>query len=58
MTEKTAIVVGFSGVIGSALLKHLETLGHWEPVALTRRAAECNSRTQFIQVDLADPGAC
>jgi nucleoside-diphosphate-sugar epimerase len=53
-----ALIAGALGVVGRAILQHLETLPGWEVVALSRRAPDFRSRARFIAVDLADLADC
>jgi nucleoside-diphosphate-sugar epimerase len=51
MKDKTALVAGAAGVIGSSLIKHLESLGDWNIIALSRRGGPGH-----IPVNLLDIG--
>jgi nucleoside-diphosphate-sugar epimerase len=53
-TLKTALVVGANGVIGSTLIEHLEELGDWNIIGLSRRGGQDRGRLKFISVDLLD----
>jgi nucleoside-diphosphate-sugar epimerase len=55
MTKRNAIVAGALGLTGRALLR---SLGNWEVIALSRRAAVSTDRTRFTSVDLTDPQSC
>lgn len=52
MAGKTAVIVGGLGVIGRNLLHHLEPMGEWEIVGLSRRAPDFETRARFVSVDL------
>lgn len=52
--NKTALVVGANGVIGSNLISHLEDLGDWTVIGVSRRAAKSSGKTAYISVDLLD----
>lgn len=52
--SKTALVVGAHGVIGSNLIRHLESLGDWNIIGLSRRAGQNTDKTRYISVDLLD----
>jgi nucleoside-diphosphate-sugar epimerase len=56
MTELSlkALVVGAQGVIGRNLVAHLEQLGGWEIVGLSRRAGAASGAVRHISVDLLD----
>lgn len=53
--SKTALVVGANGVIGSNLISHLENLGDWDIIGLSRRGGLDKDKTRYISVDLLDP---
>ncbi|KQO07548.1 NAD-dependent dehydratase [Agreia sp. Leaf244] len=57
MTQKTALVVGARGVIGGNLIEHLESLGDWNVVGLSRRGGIDRGRVRHIAVDLLDSEA-
>ena len=52
--DKLALVVGAQGVIGRNLIAHLETLGDWEVIGLSRRGGKSVGRVRHIAVDLLD----
>lgn len=54
MGTKTAVVVGAGGVIGGNLLSHLEQLGDWDIIGLSRRGGTSSGRVRHIAVDLLD----
>ncbi len=54
MGIKTAVVVGAGGVIGGNLLSHLEQLGDWDIIGLSRRGGTSPGRVRHIAVDLLD----
>jgi nucleoside-diphosphate-sugar epimerase len=54
---KVALVVGAGGVIGRNLVSHLQELGDWEVVGLSRRPGEPGARLRHISVALLDPSA-
>ncbi len=49
---KAALVVGANGVIGSKLIEHLESLGNWNIIGLSRRGGLSTNKTQYLAVDL------
>jgi nucleoside-diphosphate-sugar epimerase len=53
-----ALIAGALGVVGRAILEHLEALAGWEVVALSRRAPDFPTRVRWITVDLADTAEC
>lgn len=55
--RKTALVVGAVGIIGRALLAHLESRDDWAVIGLSRRTPDFPSRARFCSVDLNDPAA-
>ncbi|MFC6098826.1 SDR family oxidoreductase [Olivibacter domesticus] len=58
IAKNTALVVGANGVIGSNLIKHLEELGDWEIIGLSRRGGVNTQKTQYLSVDLLDKEDC
>lgn len=50
------VIVGALGVIGRALVQHLERIGGWDVVGLSRRPPDFATGAQFIAVDLLDRG--
>ena len=55
MSEKrVAIVAGGGGVIGEALVRHLEQRDGWDVVALSRRKPSRAGRARHVAVDLCD----
>ncbi|WP_223833497.1 SDR family oxidoreductase [Pedobacter riviphilus] len=52
--NKTALVVGANGVIGGNLISHLESLGDWDIIGLSRRGGTDTDKTRYISVDLLD----
>ena len=54
MARRTAVVVGGLGVIGRNLVRHLEQLGDWRVVGLSRRQPDFRSAAEFVSLDLLD----
>lgn len=52
--RRTAVVVGARGVIGGNLIKHLDEIGGWEVVGLSRRGGENHGSVQHRSIDLLD----
>ncbi|WP_428312599.1 SDR family oxidoreductase [Hydrocarboniphaga sp.] len=52
--NRVALVVGARGVIGGNLIAHLQTLGDWDVIGLSRRGGDNGERLQHIAVDLLD----
>ena len=52
--KKVALVVGARGVIGGNLVAHLESLGEWDVIGLSRRGGVSAGRTRHVAVDLLD----
>ncbi len=62
MTQKV-MIVGASGLVGSAAVRHFASLGDWDVVGLSRRvpanlALGLSDRAVHLSVDLTDPQAC
>ncbi|MFD2582675.1 SDR family oxidoreductase [Pedobacter vanadiisoli] len=54
----TALVVGANGVIGTNLINHLESLGTWNIIGLSRRGGTDRKALSYISVDLLDKDNC
>jgi nucleoside-diphosphate-sugar epimerase len=54
MNQKTALVVGATGVVGRNLLRHLVSLGDWDVVAVSRRKPDIEGPYRHLAVDLLD----
>ncbi len=57
MTERTAIVVGAHGVIGSNLIDHLLAAGGWQVIGVSRRGGVSAPGLRHVAVDLTDSDA-
>lgn len=51
---RTALVVGASGITGSAIVSHLLAEGGWHILALSRRAPAADPRVTHVPADLRD----
>lgn len=51
---RVALVIGAQGVIGRNLIEHLETLGDWDIIGVSRRGGAPAGRTHYMAVDLLD----
>ena len=56
--QKTALVVGANGVIGTNLINHLLDLGDWNVIGLSRRGGTDRGKLKYVAIDLLDPGQC
>ncbi|MFG6403730.1 SDR family oxidoreductase [Microbacterium sp. P04] len=54
MNNRTALVIGARGVIGGNLVAHLEAIGGWDIVGVSRRGGEDAGVVRHIAVDLLD----
>ncbi len=54
MVQKTALVVGARGVIGGNLIGHLEAIGGWNVIGLSRRGGADHGCVRHVSVDLLD----
>ncbi|MFP7761863.1 SDR family oxidoreductase [Marisediminicola sp. LYQ85] len=54
MNEKTALVIGARGVIGGNLVTHLEAIGGWDVIGVSRRGGESSGAVRHTAVDLLD----
>ncbi|TDD92983.1 SDR family oxidoreductase [Actinomadura darangshiensis] len=57
-SPKVALVVGAQGVIGRRLVEHLEELGDWDVIGLSRRGGTDSGRVRHVPVDLLDRDDC
>ena len=56
--KKTALVVGATGVVGQACLRHFAALPDWNVIGVARRKLEMPEGAQSLQLDLQDRAAC
>ncbi len=54
MSARKVVVVGAMGVIGRAVVEHLDALDGWSAVGLSRRAPDFATQAEFVSVDLLD----
>ncbi|MFP2895603.1 SDR family oxidoreductase [Corallococcus sp. 4LFB] len=52
--KNVALVVGAQGIAGLNLIEHLEALGGWEIIGLSRRGGAPREGVRYIPVDLLD----
>jgi nucleoside-diphosphate-sugar epimerase len=53
-----ALIAGGLGVVGRALVEHLEDDPDWRVIGLSRRTPDFETAAEFISVDLLDPADC
>ncbi|MBF5007526.1 SDR family oxidoreductase [Diaphorobacter caeni] len=59
LNQKTALVVGASGVVGQACLRHFAALPDWNVIGVARRQlTDLPPGAQSLQLDLQDRAAC
>jgi nucleoside-diphosphate-sugar epimerase len=58
VARKQALIVGASGLLGSNFHRHLETLGDWEVVTLSRKPLVTGGAAHHVALDLLDRAAC
>jgi nucleoside-diphosphate-sugar epimerase len=56
--QKTALVVGANGVIGTNLINHLLEMKEWDIIGLSRRGGTGQGKLRYIALDLLDPEQC
>jgi nucleoside-diphosphate-sugar epimerase len=56
--KQHVLIVGASGLVGYAALRHFETLADCTVTAVSRRAPLTNGRARFVSADLTDEKAC
>ena len=57
MADRTALVVGARGVVGTNLIEHLAADGGWDVIGLSRRGGAGGPGVRHIAADLLDPAA-
>jgi nucleoside-diphosphate-sugar epimerase len=58
MAENVALVVGSSGIVGRAMLTHLDSLPDWRAVGVSRRVPEFQTSAKLFSLDVLDRDAC
>ncbi|WP_201840113.1 SDR family oxidoreductase [Microvirga zambiensis] len=58
MSERTILVVGATGLVGTAATEHFSALQGWNVVTLSRRPPKNRKVEHHIAVDLTDADAC
>jgi nucleoside-diphosphate-sugar epimerase len=57
MADRTALVVGARGVVGTNLIEHLAADGGWDVIGLSRRGGASRPGVRHLAADLLDPAA-
>ena len=58
MAGNTALVLGASGIVGLAMVEHLDTLDGWRTVGVSRRPPDVPTKARLLALDLLDAEAC
>lgn len=58
MTDKLALVVGASGLLGTNFHNHLRSFNDWDVLTLARKPAPPGSTGRHVSLDLLDRNAC
>jgi nucleoside-diphosphate-sugar epimerase len=58
MSQKTALVIGATGVSGRALVNYLEQRDDWSVIGVSRKKPYFPTRARFLSVDLMDAASC
>jgi nucleoside-diphosphate-sugar epimerase len=53
-SNKTALVIGATGVVGTKLVEELRSRGDWNIIGLSRRGGTDSANTRYVSVDLLD----
>jgi len=56
--QKTALVIGATGVSGRALIDHLEQQPDWNVIGVSRKPPYFPTKARFVHADLMDPQSC
>lgn len=57
-SQQTALIVGATGVVGQACLRHFAGLPGWKALGVARRAIALPAGAEALQLDLQDSAAC
>ena len=58
MSRKTVLVIGASGLVGYAAMKHFSADPEWDVIAVSRRQPDETFGARFITANLTDARAC
>ncbi|MDF2810498.1 MAG: NAD-dependent dehydratase [Microvirga sp.] len=58
MMQKTALVLGATGVSGRALIDHLDRQDDWNVIGVSRKPPYFPTKARFVHADLMDPQSC
>ena len=58
MEKCVALIAGASGIVGRAMLQHLEDLPHWRAIGVSRRLPDLRTRARLVSLDLLDSAEC
>lgn len=56
--QKTALVLGATGVSGRALIDHLDRQDDWNVIGVSRKPPYFPTKARFVHADLMDPQSC
>ncbi|MBN9451768.1 MAG: SDR family oxidoreductase [Bosea sp.] len=56
--QKTALVIGATGVSGRALIEHLDQQPDWNVIGVSRKPPYFQTKARFVHADLMDPQSC
>jgi nucleoside-diphosphate-sugar epimerase len=56
--QKTALVIGATGVSGRALIEYLDTQPDWNVIGVSRKPPYFASKARFVHADLMDQQSC
>lgn len=55
---RTVLIVGATGVVGQACLRHFSALPSWKAIGVSRRPLDAATGATWLQLDLQDQAAC
>jgi nucleoside-diphosphate-sugar epimerase len=58
MNDKTILIAGATGIVGSAAVEHFSALPGWRVITLSRRPPIATLGAQHVSLDLLDAAAC
>lgn len=58
MTEKVAVILGGTGMVGANMAQLLDRVGGWDVTIVSRREPQFATRARHLACDMSDPADC
>lgn len=58
MTDKVAVILGGTGMVGANMAQLLDRVGDWDVTIVSRRAPEFQTGARHVTCDMSDPEDC